>query len=53
MKTSRASTTLLRGNVVRKFDVDAILLREIQCKKIDILMFKRRFQCGLLIGVNK
>ena len=34
-------------NDVRKFNVDANLLREIQCKKIYILMFKRRFQCGL------
>ena len=39
--------TLRRGNYVRKFDADAILLREMQCKKLDILMFKRRFQTGL------
>ena len=32
---------------VRKFVADAILFRKIQCKKSDILMFKRRFQCGL------
>ena len=38
---------LLRSNDVRKVDTDAILFREIQCKKGDILMFKRRFQCGL------
>ena len=31
----------------REFDTDAILFREIQCKKRDILMFKGRFQCGL------
>ena len=39
--------TLLRRNDVRKFDPDAILFREIQCKKRDILMFKRHFQCNL------
>ena len=39
--------SLWRRNDVRKFDADAILFREIQCKKKDILMFKRRFQCGL------
>ena len=39
-KTLRASMTLLRRNDVRKFDAEAILLREFQCKKIDILMFK-------------
>ena len=33
------------------FDADAILFREIQCKKSDILMFTRRFQCGL--GLNQ
>ena len=47
-KTSRTSMTLLRRNDVRKFDADAILFREMQCKKMDILMFKRRFQCGLV-----
>ena len=30
MKTLRASMTLRRRNDVRKFDIDAILLREIQ-----------------------
>ena len=39
--------TLWRRYDVRKFDADAILLREILCKKRDILMIKRRFQCGL------
>ena len=29
---------------VLKFDADAILIREILCKKRDILMFKRLFQ---------
>ena len=38
--------TLWRHNDVRKFDADAILFREVQYKKRDILMFKRRFQCG-------
>ena len=33
-------------NDVRMFDADAILLREIQCKKTDIVMFRRRFQYG-------
>ena len=35
--------TLWRRDDVRKFDADAILYREIQCKKKDISMFKRRF----------
>ena len=43
----RVSMTLWRRNDVRKFDADAILFREIQCKKRDILMFKPRFQTGL------
>ena len=39
-------TSLIWGcNDVRKFGADAILFREIQCKKRDILMFKRCFQC--------
>ena len=46
-KTLRVSVMLWRGYDVRKFDMDAILLREIQCKKRDILMLKRCFQCGL------
>ena len=33
--------TLWRRYDVRKFDADAILLREILCKKRDILMIKR------------
>ena len=32
---------------VWKFDTDAVLFREIQCKKMDILMFKQCFQWGL------
>ena len=39
--------TLWRRYDVPKFYADAILFREIQCKKMDILMFKRRFQWGL------
>ena len=39
--------TLWRPYDIRKFDADAILFREIQCKKMDILMFKRCFQGGL------
>ena len=38
---------LWRRYDVRKFYAGTILLREIQCNKMDILMFKRRFQCGL------
>ena len=39
--------TLWRRNDVRKFDTDAILFREIQCKKKDMLLiFKRSFQYG-------
>ena len=36
---------------VRKYTADAILLGEIQCKKMDNLMFEQRFQCEL--GWNK
>ena len=32
---------------VGKFDTDAILFREVLSKKMDILMIKRCFQCGL------
>ena len=46
-KTLRESMTLLRVVTFKKFGADAILFREIQCKKRTILMFKRRFQCGL------
>ena len=38
-KTLRASMTLWRRNNVRKFDAGAILFREIQCKRMDKLMF--------------
>ena len=41
------SMMLWRCNDVRKFDAEAILFREMQCKKLDILMFKHRFQTGL------
>ena len=41
-----ASMTLWRRYVFRKFDADAILFRGFQYEKRDILMFKRRFQCG-------
>ena len=45
---ARVYMTFLRRNDVRKFDTDAILFREIKCKKMDIFkMFKRRFQRGL------
>ena len=46
-KTLGMSITLLRRYDVQKFDADAILFREILCKKRDILMFKRLFRCGL------
>ena len=36
---------------VRKLTADAILFKEIQCKKTDILMFYQRFQCKY--GWNK
>ena len=38
-KTLRTAMTLRQRNDVRKFTVDAILWRKIQCKKRDILMF--------------
>ena len=39
--------TLWRCNdEAQKLDADAILFTEIQCKKMDILMFKGRFQYG-------
>ena len=44
-KTLQVSMTLWRCNDIQKFDADAILFREIQCKKMDILMFKQCFQC--------
>ena len=50
-KTLRTVKTLWRRNDVRKVTADAILFREIQCKKMDNLMFKQRFQCEL--GWNK
>ena len=46
-KTLRASMTLWRRNDVRKFDASAILFKENLCKKMDILMFMRRFRCSL------
>ena len=47
VKTLRASMTLWRHNDVQKFDAHTILFTEVLCKKRDILMFKRRYQCGL------
>ena len=44
-KTLRASMKLRRRNEVRKFDADAILFGEIQCKKRDILRFKLLLIC--------
>ena len=46
-KTLHGSMTLWRRYDVGKFDADAILFREIQSKKSDILMFKQGFQYGL------
>ena len=45
-KMLRTSMKLWRLYDVQKFDADTILFREIQCKKRDILMFRRNFQCG-------
>ena len=39
--------TLRQHYDVRKFDGDAILFREMLCKKEDILMIRQRFQCSL------
>ena len=46
-KTLRTVMTLWRRYDVRKYTADVILFREIQCKKMDNLMFKQRFQCEL------
>ena len=51
-----SSMFLFRENVaygfdVRKYTANAILFREIQCKKMDNLMFQQRSQCEL--GWNK
>ena len=43
--------TLWRLYDVRNFTADASLFKEIQCKKMDNLMFEQRFQCEL--GWNK
>ena len=50
-KTLHTVMTLWRRYDVRKYTADAILFREIQCKKMDNLMFKQRFLCEL--GWNK
>ena len=50
-KTLRMVMTLWRHYYILKYTADAILFREIQCKKTDNLMFKQRFQCEL--GWNK
>ena len=42
--------TLWRQNDIRKFNADAILFREIQCKTRDILMLKRHFKRGLALN---
>ena len=44
---SRKRCVRLWRNDVRKYIADALLFREIQCKKMDNLMFKQRFQCEL------
>ena len=38
-ETLQASMTSWRRNSVLRFEADAILFREIQSKKVDILMF--------------
>ena len=50
-KLLHASMAFWQCNGVQKFDPTAILVRETQSKKRDILMLMRRFQCGL--GWNK
>ena len=50
--TDHFTNVFVRKNVARvyddrKFEADAILFREIQCKKWDILMFRPRFQYSL------
>ena len=50
-KTLHTDMTLWRRYDVRKYSADAILFREIQCKKLDNLMFQQRFQCEY--GWNK
>ena len=52
--TDHLADTFFRENVplwrhydVQKFEAYAILFREIQGKKMEIRMFKGRFQCGL------
>ena len=49
-QTDHFADVFVRENVaygydVRKYTADAILFREIQCKKMDNLMFQQRFQC--------
>ena len=44
-KKLHASMKLWRRNDVRQFGAETILFREIKCKKMDISMFKRCFQC--------
>ena len=41
----RVSDIVVMQSDVRKLDADAILFREFQCKKWDILTLKCRFQC--------
>ena len=50
-KTLCTVMALWRRYDVRKYTDHAILFREIQCKTIDNLLFKQRFQCKL--GWNK
>ena len=50
-KTLHESLTLWRRNDGRKFDGDAVLFREIQCKQRGMLMFKRRFTADL-VGIR-
>ena len=49
------SMALWRRNDVRKFDADAILFREIQCKKMDMLSdvtVRFRFESGQICNNN-
>ena len=44
-KALHTSMMFWQDNEVQKFGADAILFREIKCKKMDIFMFKRCYQC--------
>ena len=49
----RVSMILWQHNDIQKLEVDTILFREIQHKKMGYLMFKRCFQCSLGLKSSK